>query len=945
MMGRSGFFKKLSGVFLLFLLVAAVPARGGLPAEGGTAVEGHPPFVLEGLRVRVDPAGRAGEPLAGMAESILALFLRKGAFVDGGLLEEALKALRETGRFAEIRTEREKLPGGVVLSFYLKVLPVVRDIRIRGNIPLFESDVQSVMTLSPGDGLPADGAQKEAERIAERFRKEGFIHPEVTVKVVEDRETLAADLDITIRKGKYYFLRNLAFQGNRAFDGETLEWRMKTWRARFFIGLTGRFRRDVLREDLETLAAFYREKGFADARLEESVSMDEGTGGVDVLVTISEGDRYEVVFEGNRAFRDSVLRRDMALFREGNSYGLGVLRSTSRVRERYRNAGFLQVRVTQETKREEKEGEGARRIIFRIDEGPQTLVESVTLTGNTVFPREKVMEEILTRPPGWFHEGAFIPETLEEDLGAVRSLYGQEGYRLAEVREDLSWKDGRRKVAVALDVREGPRTMVGEVTFPGLRALTEREALGLVSLKPGEPFREERIRTDENTLGMAVSRKGYPHVRVRGEAVFGEDGKTARLAYRVEEGPFVTLGNVFFSGNFRTRTDLLRETTGLEGGTPFTLEAIFDGQRKLRNMGVFDSVQFQTFGLAEKEERADLLVNLAEKKPYYFDMSLGYQSDKKFYGKLGGGNRNLFGLNKKLRISAEWSEASDQYEIGITEPRLFESTVSATAILFRERKTEFNQDFGTKSYGLSMGVSYPWTPRLTAGFGARLERKSLFPVGDEVSSEEETSGEGYGEARDILTGTPSVTWDSRDSFLRPRKGLFSSFAADVSKGFTNSLDNFLKCRFDLRYYITPWKRLTVALLGRAGYLAPYGSATSVPDDQLFYLGGAFSVRGYDENKLYYDADGNAVGGRVSLMGSVEFRIDLGKNFEFDAFLDSGQLRQFKEDPGLPSVRSSAGFGFRYITPVGPIGILYGFKLNRQEGEGAGRFHLAVGYTF
>ncbi|HQB30660.1 MAG TPA: POTRA domain-containing protein, partial [Syntrophales bacterium] len=205
------------------------------------------------------------------------------------------------------------------------------------------------------------------------------------------------------------------------------------------------------------------------------------------------------------------------------------------------------------------------------------------------------------------------------------------------------------------------------------------------------------MRADENVLGRAVSRKGYPHVRVRGEAAFGEDGKTARLAYRVEEGPPVTVGNVFFSGNFKTRTDLLGETMGLEEGTPFTLEAVFEGQRKLRSMGIFDSVQVRTFGLAEKEERADLLVSLAEKKPYFFDVSLGYQSDKRFYGKLGGGNRNLFGLNKKLRISAEWSETSDQYELGVTEPRLLGSPVSATAILFRERKTEFNKDFGTKS--------------------------------------------------------------------------------------------------------------------------------------------------------------------------------------------------------------------------------------------------------
>jgi outer membrane protein insertion porin family len=160
----------------------------------------------------------------------------------------------------------------------------------------------------------------------------------------------------------------------------------------------------------------------------------------------------------------------------------------------------------------------------------------------------------------------------------------------------------------------------------------------------------------------------------------------------------------------------------------------------------------------------------------------------------GGGNRNLFGLNRKLRISAEWSETNDQYELGITEPRLLGSPVSTTAILFRERKTEFNKDSGRKATAFPR-ASPTLDPAADHRIRGRLERKSRFPVGTDVLSEE-ASGEGYGEARDILTGTPTVTWDTRDSFLKPRKGLFSSLAVDVSRGFTNSLDDFLKYRLD-----------------------------------------------------------------------------------------------------------------------------------------------------
>ncbi len=92
-------------------------------------------------------------------------------------------------------------------------------------------------------------------------------------------------------------------------------------------------------------------------------------------------------------------------------------------------------------------------------------------------------------------------------------------------------------------------------------------------------------------------------------------------------------------------------------------------------------------------------------------------------------------------------------------------------------------------------------------------------------------------------------------------------------------------------------------------------------------------------------NGDAVGGQKSLYGSVEARISLGDNWELPFFIDIGWLGDIQE-PGIESdVRVTVGTGLRYITPIGPIGILYGYKLNRQSGESAGAFNFSLGYTF
>jgi outer membrane protein insertion porin family len=134
-------------------------------------------------------------------------------------------------------------------------------------------------------------------------------------------------------------------------------------------------------------------------------------------------------------------------------------------------------------------------------------------------------------------------------------------------------------------------------------------------------------------------------------------------------------------------------------------------------------------------------------------------------------------------------------------------------------------------------------------------------------------------------------------------------------------------------------------LGRAGYIDPRGNVSDVPDDQLFFLGGITDVRGFRENMLLFDAANDPVGGRFSINGSLEARIDLGRNFELTTFLDAGRINNTEIPVDDSDLRTSAGIGLRYVTPIGPIGFLYGHKLDRKDGESSGRFHFSLGYTF
>ena len=87
------------------------------------------------------------------------------------------------------------------------------------------------------------------------------------------------------------------------------------------------------------------------------------------------------------------------------------------------------------------------------------------------------------------------------------------------------------------------------------------------------------------------------------------------------------------------------------------------------------------------------------------------------------------------------------------------------------------------------------------------------------------------------------------------------------------------------------------------------------------------MRGFEENTLLTDENGDPVGGQTFLYGSVEARIGFGTNWELPLFLDVGRIGSVQQPAVEADTRASVGTGLRYITPIGPIGILYGYKLD------------------
>jgi outer membrane protein insertion porin family len=917
--------------FMGLLLVAATHQTAIADPASGSSGE---PAVIFKIEIKaLDGKDHAAE-WAKIARDVILLYVAEGDPFSAVRVAESLAALKACGSFRRIDADTRENQHGITLTYAVTPFRLVKEIIIKGKYPLFENKILNAMTIYPGDAYEPAVAAAQAELVADLYRKEGFIDPDVVIGVWEDPDDGNYILFVTIDKGAYYSLGRIVFKGNRSFDDSVLKWRMKSWRKAIFGRAMGRFKQRLHKKDMESIEKFYRKQQFFDARVAHKLSGRPGAGMMDVEITVDEGPRYDILFKGNQYRSDYALRKQLVLKETGNRGGVGLRKSIKNIKAFYRKNGFPETRI--DVLREETVDEqGRKRIVHLvIDEGPRLIVSRLDIAGNTAYSERKLKRQFLTRSPGFLHEGAYVDEILEEDLLMIQNLYQRKGYlhpEMAVEKAAVPIEENVDHVAIDLRIEEGTRTIVSTVEFEGLAALPVNTVLEKIEMKPGRPFRRYALRNDEKTIAQAISEKGRPYVIVESDTLFSEDKSMVQVIYKVDEGPLVTMGRTHYHGNFRTKKRILDREIEMKPGEPFSLQKMYVGQQNIRAMNIFRSVQFKPVGLGDRRDKIHLFAKIDEEPPYYFQASAGYESVKGFYAGSKLGDHNFWGLNKDLSLEAEVSQTGYWAESRLFEPRFWGTRISSDLGVFLEWKEPFNQTFATRKYGADLYFSRKLTNSITGSLGFRFERRRQLNQDDSIDVEDD-----FDDPRSVFTTSPSIGYDSRDSFIRPREGIFSFLAVDLSKGIENSFDDFYKYRFELRGFTTPYKRLTFAGRGSFGDINPYGAEGVVPQDQLFYLGGTASVRGFDNNLFLYDSEKNPVGGERAAVGSVEARVDLGRNFELSVFYDIGYLDDTSGREVTDNVRDSVGTGLRYVTPIGAIGVLYGHKLDPRPEESRGR---------
>lgn len=918
--GRRASARGTAAVALALLLLAGVADAGEAPAWAGRTVRS----------VRVESRIPADD-----TDLLASLPLRVGEPVTPELVDAARQSLLARELFERVDVEVADGSDGAVVTVRVERRRVVNSVEADGFSAMRRRELFRLIRIRPGEFFAPELVERAAERVRAGYRKLGFDEAAVDVEV--SGFGLDADLTFRISEGEPLRIAAASVDGAPADVMAEVRKRLRKLEGR-------RLSREREEKAQEQLQRLLRRSGYDEARVRSS-RVFVSPRRYELRFAVQPGPPVEIEIDGNGHLKDATLLglldvEKRLIVTDGTWREFGA-----RMREEYVRHGFYHARVGVEI-----EDGPPKRVRYRVEEGGRYVIGEVRFRGSRNLPAGELAAQMETAPWVWWpwpRRGVLVDSVLDDDLARIWWHYRDRGYESAEIIDAVRAPDdasGRMNLTVVID--EGPRTVVRDCRREGLDAI---EGPAAWAVREGEPFDSRRLEADQRLATQLLGRSGHLAATVSAtvEREPGDGEVAARVALRAAPGAQSRVGSVIVQGNVDTKDRVLLREVPLKRGDPLNTEKLLAAQNKLYRLGLFRSVYVRPLESGGEGVERDVAVRVAERPAGRFDWGGGYNTRDGIVGFVEAGYDNLGGMARRFSVRGhanldpnEWKPTQYLGNATYREPRLFDSPWRWTESLVGERTTESIDPYSIERVDLISTLDREVWPGVQAGCSLSVERADIF----DVKPDAVLSGIDEGIFRTVALG-PFLLHDGRDDPFAPTRGVFESVNVRYALP-ALSTEQFVKVNVKHGQYVPLGEHLSFLYVARGGWAKALDTGHPVPISERFFLGGRDSVRGFSENSIGpTGANDDPIGGDFAASASAEVRVPLVKGFAAAFFSDAGGVFLLSDSLSMHEVRKSAGFGLRYTTPVGPLSLDYGIKLDRRSGESFGEFHFSVGAAF
>jgi outer membrane protein insertion porin family len=608
----------------------------------------------------------------------------------------------------------------------------------------------------------------------------------------------------------------------------------------------------------------------------------------------------------------------------------------------YKSKGYYNTTVTPNISYPTPETAAVR---FVIEEGKKIYIKEISFEGNTSFDSDD-LEDVLETKTKWFlswltEAGLLDQGKLQQDSARIVAFYHNNGYLEARVGEPEITQE-EEWLYIKFIIEEGPRFKVGTVNLEG-DLISEKDVfLSMLAIRSEEYLSRQTLRDDILKIQDYYAEQGYAFAEVRPKMDISESGSRVDITLSVDRGDLVYISRIAIQGNSRTRDNVIRRELEIQEGGVFNTKGIRDSTRNLQRLDFFEEVNI-TPEPALDPSKMNVSVDVKEKSTGQFSIGAGYSSVDSviLMGEIS--ENNFLGMGHRLSLSANIGGRSSRFNLSWTNPRIYDSNVSTGVDLFNW--TREYDDYTKDSKGGAVRFGHPiW--------GRWRMFESYSYTDTELTDVEDDASFIIRESQNVpVTSAVKVSFvrDTRDRLYGASQGSRNALSLKYAGGPLGGDSQFTKGEANTSWYFPIVYGTVFHFLGAAGQVWENEDG-KLPVYERFYLGGINTIRGHEFAQVSpIDPEtGDRVGGDQMWYVQSEIVLPLLKDQGFYGvlFLDAGDsiASDVDFDDGR-DVAIGTGVEVRWLSPIGPLRLVWGYNPDPLEDEPESVWDFTVGGQF
>ena len=594
------------------------------------------------------------------------------------------------------------------------------------------------------------------------------------------------------------------------------------------------------------------------------------------------------------------------------------------------------------------------KVTFNVNKGDEIIIKKANYHGANKLEQDDfdhvTANKEIEFASWWFgqNDGEVKIDQLKYDSKRINELYFEKGYLDAQVKEpflDVDFASNQAKLDFF--IKEGEK-----YTTNGIKIYLDSSIVDPAIIYPelkliiGNTFNIKKLRADQEYIRTQVADKGYAFVDVKFDLIKDEKTQKVDVVYNVIPGKKVYINDVKISGNTKTLDRVIRRDVYLGPGDLYNLSDFKSSTNKLKRSRFFENVVIEEKRISDT--KLDIIVKVTEAATGSLMLGGGYGSYDKLMVNGSISEVNMFGSGLGLGLSADLSARSSRFELSLKNPAINDSDYNGEVEIHNSEseinRSVYESTINTKGFSVALGK------QLFRDFyaGARYRLDYIQEDYDYTSNflkERDPNREIY-ETQDYMSSsvTPYVNFDNTDDYYFPREGV--KLGTSLEYAGVGGDSKYLKSTSYGKYFYSledlaelDW---VFRLKTQVKVLVDNGQ---INQGDSLYLGGAKTLRGYKSYAFPSNESGYKTDPFKNLWANsaeMSFPLIPSAKMRWGVFYDYGMIGQDSFDDVQ---RSGTGALFEWISPMGPLQLIFAKALDAEAGDDTSTFEFSLGSSF